>query len=142
MMARFMVKVLLLICTLLFGILLGIQQAEHGILSILGTSSLEAASGPAAQQAEEAEEQTTETPKNGEDKEPEVYIKRIDGEEVEVGVVGEHFSIQDLEEKQEKWEALHHHNRYSKLGTALGDVVYGLSQKGAEWFARQLAKVF
>ncbi|MDQ0339607.1 hypothetical protein J2S00_002395 [Caldalkalibacillus uzonensis] len=141
-MARFMVKVLLLICTLLFGILLGIQQAEHGILSVLGTPSFNAASGQAAQEAKESEEQTDESKAEEEDKEPEVYIKRIDGEEVEVGVVGEHFSIQDLEEKQEKWEDLHHHNRYSKLGTKLGNLVYSLSRKGAESFARLLDKVF
>jgi hypothetical protein len=130
-MARFMVKVLLLTCVLLMGMLLGIHQAEHGIFSILGAFSSEESSSV----QEELETQASE------EKEPEIYIKRIDGEEVEVGYVGEPFSLERLEEKEEEWKRTHTHNRYSQIGNTLGDVVYSIAQKGAEWFANQLAKI-
>ena len=69
------------------------------------------------------------------------YIKRIDGDEVEVGYVNDPFSLKELEEKEEEWALTHSQNRYSKIGNALGEMVYSASQKGAEWFANQLAKL-
>lgn len=127
-MARFMARVLLLICTLLVGMLLGIEQAEHGIFSLVG---------PSKEVTVEGEEG------KGEERDgPHIFIKRIDGEKVEVGYVEEPFSLQQLEEKEERWKEAHSSNRYSKMGNAIGDVVYSLSQKGARWFAHQLARVF
>ena len=47
----------------------------------------------------------------------------------------------DLEEKQKKWEQRNHHNKYSYLGNQIGDVVYSVSEKGAQWFVQQLDKI-
>lgn len=128
-MARFMVKVLLLACTLLIGMLLGIQQAEHGIFSILGVHTFQ------------GDIEVEMTDEGHEAKSIDHYIKRIDGDEVEVGYVNDPFSLKELEEKEEEWALTHSQNRYSKIGNALGEMVYSASQKGAEWFANQLAKL-
>lgn len=129
-MARFMAKVLLLLCTLLLGMLLGIQQAEHGIFSLVGVISPDGKSV----EGERAKEKVAES-------EQPIFIKRIDGEKVEVGYVGEPFSLQQLEEKEKEWKETHTPNRYSQIARTIGDAVYSLSQKGARWFTDQLAKV-
>lgn len=113
-----MAKLLLLISILLFGILLGIQQAEHGILSMEGIS--------------------LEKKKEVEDN---FYIKKIDGDQVELATVGGNFTTQTLEEKQEKWQERYHHNKWSQLGNTLGDLFYSVSRKSVNWFIDQVDKV-
>ncbi len=140
-MARFTAKVLLFMCTLLFGILLGIHQAELGILA-LGGMKTDVGIKPLAEEQhppfeaqhpsiEDADDTRAET-------DEEVYITKIDGHEVETAVVGRAL---DLEEKQKKWEQRNHHNKYSYLGNQIGDVVYSVSEKGAQWFVQQLDKI-
>jgi hypothetical protein len=113
-MIKFSVKILLLLSTLLFGLLLGIQQAESGIFSIEGIK---------------------------EEQQEGFYVKKIDEDHVEVAVLGESFSTQKWEEKQEEWKEQRHHNKISHLGNKLGDVVYFISRKSAEWFAQQMDKI-
>jgi type VI protein secretion system component VasA len=112
-MIKFSIKILLLISTLLFGLVLGIQQAEYGIFSIEGV------------QKEQQES---------------FYVKQVDQDHVEVAVLGESFSTKEWEEKQEKWKDRYHHNKISHIGNKLGDTVYFISRKGAEWFSQQMDK--
>jgi hypothetical protein len=113
-MGKFTAKVILLLSTLLFGLILGIQQAEQGIISIKGIQENEKES---------------------------FYIQKIDDGNIQVAVLGEAFSTKDWEEKQEDWKQRHHHNRISSLGNKLGETVYMISRKSAEWFVRQIDKV-
>jgi len=114
-MFKYTAKVMILVCTLLFGLLLGIHQAERGIFSVEGTSH---------------------------SKEQESFnVKKVDEEHVEVAVLGESFSTKDLEEKKEKWKERHHHNTFSHLGNQLGEMVYAISRKGAKWFVEQVDKI-
>jgi hypothetical protein len=111
---RFTVKFLLLISTLLFGILLGIQQAEEGIFQLQGLAK--------------------------EDR-PSFFITRIDDDQVETEVLNSQFSVAELEEKQEKWQERTQRHRWSEVGHQLGDLVYSLSRRGADWFVRQLDRL-
>lgn len=113
-MIKFIVRVILLLGTLLFGLLLGFQQAEQGIFSISGG------------QEEEKES---------------FYIKKIDEDHVQVAVLGNSFSTRDWEEKQEKWKERHQHNKLSNLGNKIGNSVYFISRTSAEWFVRQIDKL-
>jgi hypothetical protein len=113
-MFKFTVKCIILSCTLLFGLLLGIHHAERGIYSIDGGTT---------------------------DQQESFYIKKIDEEHVEVAVLGEAFNTKELEAKQEKWRERQHHNNLSRLGNKLGDVIYSVSRKGAEWFVDQVDKL-
>lgn len=164
-MVKFTAKVLLLISTLLFGILLGIQQAEHGILSITGIQS----GIPQEQEASsERETSTNESGKQGEhnstrnvaqeendvqeayeaeaaeeaklDKQSQddVYYIKIDDDDVEMAVVGQEIHI---EEKEEKWKELNR-QKYSHIGHKIGDVVYASVDKGANSFVRLLDRIF
>lgn len=117
-MVSFIARLFLLISVLLFGILLGIQQAEQGIFSIQGTIK---------------EKPLT--------KAEEIYIKKIDGDDVEVASSEDHFSTSLLEEKQELWQERYHHNKWSQLGNRLGDIVYSLSRKGFDWLIEQIDKL-
>ncbi|GAA0353849.1 DUF3679 domain-containing protein [Bacillus horti] len=113
-MLRFTIKLLLLLSTLLFGVLLGIQQAEWGIFSVNGA---------------EKEEQES------------FYVKRVDGEHVEVAVLGESFSTEELLEKEELWKERNQTNKLSALGAKMGEVVYSVSRKSVEWLVGQLEKM-
>lgn len=124
-MINFTAKFIFVVSILIIGILLGIQQAEHGILSLQSNS-------PHSEQEETKQEQEVEE---------EVYITKIDDDQVEVAIVGEGFSVEKLEEKKEKWKDSHHHNKWSHLGTKLGEVVYTASRVGVEWLVVQIDKV-
>src|SRR5690606_31714802 len=115
-MVQFIARLFLLISVLLFGILLGIQQAEQGIFSIQGISS---------KPLTKAEE---------------IYITKIDGNEVEVASSEESFSTSLLEEKQELWQERYHHNKWSHLGNKLGDFFYSYTRKGFHWVIEQIDK--
>lgn len=117
-MVSFFARLFLLISVLLFGILLGIQQAEEGILSIQGISK---------------EKPLT--------KAEEIYIKKIDGEEVEVASSEETFSTALLEEKQELWQERYHHNKWSQLGNRLGDLFYSVARHSLHWLIEQIDKL-
>lgn len=146
-MAKFTAKVLLLICTLLFGILLGIQQAEHGILAIAGIPSIqESGQAPSAETNAGTETEKARTPpeepseRAGDEgplgeieilQDKDYYITHIDGQEVRVKVIGETL---DLDEKQEQWDNLNRGNRYSNAGNKIGNVIYTVSRTGVEWF--------
>lgn len=119
-MLRFVIKFLLLLSTLLFGILLGIQQAEFGIFT------LEGGIGPKQVQAEKEQEQ--------------FFVKKVDEDQVEVAVMADPFTLQDLLDKQELWQERNQRNALSTLGSKFGDAVYSISRKGAEWFVSQLEK--
>jgi hypothetical protein len=110
-MVKFTIKVLLLICTLLFGLLIGIQQAEHGIFSINGTSA---------------------------DQKQSFHVKEVDHQHKEVAILGESFSTKEWVEKQEEWKERNPHNTFSYLGNKIGDTVYSISRMGAEWIAKMI----
>lgn len=113
-MFKFTAKLILLLGTLLFGLLLGLQHAEQGIISING--------------GQEGQKES-------------FYIKKIDDENIQVAVLGNAFSTKDWEEKQEKWKERHHHNKLSNLGNKIGNSVYFISRTSAEWFVRQIDKL-
>lgn len=117
-MFQFITKLLLLLTVLLFGILLGIQQAEQGILSIQGISS--------EQKPTKAEE---------------VYISKIDGDDVEVVSIEDRFSTATIEEKKEIWQNRYHHNKWSQLGNRLGELFYTVSRKSIDWVINQIDKL-
>lgn len=117
-MFQFIAKIFLLISVLLFGILLGIQQAEHGIISIQGVSLNKAPT-----------------------KAEEIYIKKIDGDEVEVATSQETFNTSLLEEKKEIWQERYHHNKWSQLGNKLGEIFYSFSRKSFNWVIEQIDKL-
>lgn len=113
-MLRFTVKSLLLLSTLLFGILFGIQQAEEGILSLQGLEQGDS---------------------------PSFFITKIDDEQIEKKVLNNSFSVEELEEKQAMWEERKRIHRWSELGHRIGDAVYSLSRKGAEWFVKKIDQI-
>lgn len=109
-MIRFTFSLLLLLSTLLFGVLLGIQQAEHGIFSVWGSE-----------------------PK-GQVEVKDYYIKKIDGQKVEKQVMNESFSTERLAEKAEKWKQAQERGRLSQWGESVGNVVYNGARKLIVWF--------
>jgi len=113
-MGKFVLKIILLVSTLLFGLLLGLQQAERGISSLEGTAQ---------------EEQKG------------FYVKKIEDEHVEVAVLGEAFSTKQLEEKKEKWKERNQHNTLSHVGNVLGSIVYTVAHKGAQWVVQQMDRI-
>ncbi|WP_202080705.1 DUF3679 domain-containing protein [Caldalkalibacillus salinus] len=119
-MAKFIVKVLLLISTLLFGLLLGMHQAEHGIMTLEGFTLERVVEGAS---------------------EENMYIKQVDEDHVEMEEMAaeeEAFSMEDIEEKKAKWQERQNANKLSHLGTVIGEVVYSVSRKGAEWLILKL----
>jgi hypothetical protein len=151
-MANFTAKLLFIICILLFGVLLGIHQAELGMLAIgnftpTGEAQEETEESPAeegagennAQHDHDTEAELADGQGDSEYITEETYITRIDGDEVEVAVIGQAI---DLEEQEQGLLAEDHHNRYSKVGSTIGNIIYSITQSGAEWFASQLEKVF
>lgn len=131
-MLRFMVKLLLLFSTLLFGIILGIQQAELGIFSLMGNPTKQVEKLEQAGQAV-LDKQQTEEQEN-------YYVTKIDDEQVELAVLAQPFTTQDLLAKQQAFQERNQRNMLSSLGTKVGDVVYSFSRRGAEWFVSQLEK--
>lgn len=155
-MGQFVIKLLLLMTTLLFGIILGIQQAEIGILSIHNGAVEEKEAQEVDQSVDSTPaEESTETNtvdeqvsalEDGLEESIQYYIKKIDGDLVEYIPVGglqqeQKFSLNDLEEKKEKLAEANHHNRYSHIGSRLGDAVYSVSQRGFQWVVNQLDRV-
>jgi hypothetical protein len=133
-MLRFLVKLLLLFSTLLFGIILGIQQAEQGIFSLMGNPANQVEKLEQTGQAVlDKEAQYTEEQEN-------YYVTKIDDEQVELSVVAQPFTTQDLLAKQQEFQERNQRNMLSTLGTKVGDVVYSFSRRGAEWFVSQLEK--
>lgn len=126
-MLKFCFKLLLLFSTLLFGLLLGIQQAEYNIFSVQGIKA----------ETEKAEKQS----KEDQAEEEQVFIKKIDEDGVEYGIVGQNFSLKMLEEKEAEWNRKYQHNRYSHLGHRLGDKVYSFSKQCVDMFLRVFDKL-
>lgn len=101
-MTKFLMKSFLLISVLLFGVLLGMQQANNGIRLMKGfDDSFQGA----------------------------FEIAQTESGELEAGVLGEKVTAHDLEKKQQELEKIDAFNLFSSMGSALSDFVTDLFRK-------------
>lgn len=101
-MVKFFMKTFMLISVLLFGIILGMQQANNGLRMMKGY--------------EESFEGAFE-------------IKKDSKGELEAGVLGNELTSHDLKEKQKKLEEIDAFNLFSTLGAKLSESVSVLFKK-------------
>lgn len=96
-MKKFILKFFLLVITLFFGVLLGMQQANEGLLKMKGFD--DKTFGEA------------------------FHIKKTEAGEVEAAVLGQEITAHDIEEKQKKIEEMKAFHFISNLGGRLGDML-------------------
>jgi len=101
-MIKFFIKCFLLVTILFFGVLLGMQEANRGLLQMKGFD--DNTYGEAFQ------------------------IKKNDSGEVEAAVLGEELTVHDIEEKQKKLEKMKAFHFFSGLGDKLADLLAAMFQ--------------
>ena len=99
-MAKFMTKSLLLTFIMFLGVIIGIQQASHGIQQMRGYET----------------EETVEA----------VQLKQKDDGKLEATILGNQVTSHDLQKKQEQLEKIEAFNFFSQIGKSLANLV----QKG------------
>lgn len=99
-MIKFMLKFLLLLFTMFFGVIVGIQQANTGIQQMRGYHT--------------------------EETEDAFQIVYKDGKEMEASILGHEVTGHDLEKRKQQLEQIEAFNVFSELGKGLAHIV----QKG------------
>ncbi|HHY72952.1 MAG TPA: DUF3679 domain-containing protein [Bacillus bacterium] len=102
-MKKFIIKFFLLLIVLFFGVLLGMQEANHGLLQLKGFD--DKTYGQAFQ------------------------IKKNKAGEVEAAVLGEEITAHDIEAKQKKLEEMKAFHVITSIGGKIADMLTILFQK-------------
>lgn len=102
-MKKFVIRCLLLVLTLFFGVLLGMQEANEGLLQMKGFN--DQTYGAAFD------------------------IKKNELGEVEAAVLGQEITTHDIEEKQKRLENIKAFHFFSSVGNKLADILTMLFQK-------------
>ncbi|MGG3574697.1 YqxA family protein [Bacillus gobiensis] len=112
-MAAFTMRFFFLVVILLFGVLLGMQQANDGMKQMKGYEDPDLKNAFALQGGE--------------------------GEEREASVLGHEVSTTDLEEKQKELEEVEAFNIFSRTGKAIADGITNSAQSFYEWVENKLS---
>lgn len=112
-MAAFTMRFFFLVVILLFGVLLGMQQANDGMKQMKGYEDPDLKNAFVLQDGE--------------------------GEEREASVLGHEVSTTDLEEKQNELEEVEAFNIFSRTGKAIADGITNSAQSFYEWVANELS---
>lgn len=96
-MKSFILKFFLLVITLFFGVLLGMQQANEGLLHMKGFD--DKTFGGA------------------------FHIKKTEAGEVEAAVLGQEITAHDIEEKQQELEEMKAFHLISNIGSRIGELL-------------------
>lgn len=102
-MVKFMMKCFFVLTVLLFGVLIGMQQANEGMKKMRGYDD------PSLQGA--------------------FHITDSSDGEVEASVLGRKVTSHDLEEKQQQLEEVEAFNLFSSIGEKLGEGISALFEK-------------
>lgn len=111
-MAAFTLRFFFLVVILLFGVLLGMQQANNGMIQMKGYEDPDL--------------------KNA------FTIQGGSGNENEASVLGHEVNTTDLEEKQKKLEEVEAFNIFSRTGKALADGITNSAQSLYDWAAKKI----
>lgn len=96
-MVKFMFKSFILCSVLLFGVLIGMQQANQGMIKMKGY--------------------------NDPDFQGAFQVKSDDSGDVEASILGNEVTSQDIQKKQEQLEQIEAFNIFSQLGKQLAGIV-------------------
>ncbi len=113
-MKKFILKFFLLVITLFFGVLLGMQQANDGLLQMKGFD--DKTFGGA------------------------FHIKKTEAGEVEAAVLGQEITAHDIEEKQKELEEMKAFHLISNIGSRVGDMLSIMFQHLANLVVNTLDK--
>ncbi|WP_273129812.1 YqxA family protein [Metabacillus sp. HB246100] len=111
-MVKFMLKCFLLCSVLLFGVLLGMQQANQGMINMKGYQD------PDFQGAFQVESKQT--------------------GEFDASILGNEVTSQDLQKKQEQLEQMEAFNFFSQMGIQLSNIVSHTVNSLVEWMAQTI----
>jgi hypothetical protein len=108
-MVKFTLKMFVWICFFFIGILVGMQQANKGMLEMKGY-----------------EDETFTTP---------VYWQEREDGKVEAAFLGNEVTQFDLEEKRKKLEETETYNFFSSIGKAFAEMVTAIFQTLIQWIS-------